>query len=297
MKKMNRKCAYCGSSGKLTKEHVIPDFLYEFAGRGQVGYNAKASKVVKSEHKVKDVCKECNNIHLSKLDSYGKELFNDNGLDKYHAPDLSISFNFDYELLLRFLLKLSYNQSRMTNKMSYLYSNLKDYILYGSQINCNKNLRLFLEVLSHYKLTSEDKVKLEKRIKNTIYQKDEIGDFMYHEKYAIGHIEILNQESFNSPDKMPPSIPASYVAINSFFFSLIYFDENLNKQEIDSFLRNDIPILKYVKRLTHQNQSTKIKVSRRNISNHLLVQASFNDQKSSWDEYHSNTAYLDKPSK
>ena len=60
---------------------------------------------------IKDVCPKCNNDVLSKLDSYGLELYK---RCFYRIADAgeSVTFDYDYERLLRWILKLNFNSAR-----------------------------------------------------------------------------------------------------------------------------------------------------------------------------------------
>lgn len=295
---MKRKCAYCNSSDKLTNEHAIPNFLYKLTEGRQVGYNLRAKKITESEHKIKDVCEKCNNGPLSKLDSYGKKLFINNNLDKHYPPNVTIKFNFDYDLLLRLLLKMSYNSSRMSGNFLDLYSDVKNYILYGSDLDKISNLRIFLEIVSYYKLKPEEKRGLEESKKNTIFANEDVGEYLFHDKFSVGRAKFLkNKEYDNVKEILSSYITVSYITINSYFFYVIHFDKDINSKEIDSILRNDIEFLICSKRLTRRNQKAKIKVSKRNTSNHPLIKNSYLKQKPSWDEYYSENIFLDDSAK
>ncbi len=73
MQKM-KSCAYCNGNGLLTKEHIWPRSLitkYE----GLKTYNPRNNTFYNGEPVIKDVCATCNNVHLSKLDYYLSELY------------------------------------------------------------------------------------------------------------------------------------------------------------------------------------------------------------------------------
>ena len=108
-------CAYCGQDRKATREHVIPSFLYSFQKeleQSVVGWNEVAGRTIKGEAKIKDVCAECNNGNLSLLDAYGKKFLSDSGLLVRNYSKTNLSLKYDYQLLLRWLLKLSFNSAR-----------------------------------------------------------------------------------------------------------------------------------------------------------------------------------------
>lgn len=106
---MARKCAYCNASGPLTREHIWPKGIVNrtnvresFTPRG---------KVVAGEMTIADVCENCNNGPLSKLDEYICELY-----DKYfcqlHEKGAEVELCYDWTKLGNWLLKASYNAAR-----------------------------------------------------------------------------------------------------------------------------------------------------------------------------------------
>ena len=125
------RCAYCGSDGSPTREHVIPAFLYEYQKDSQdfIGWSEPAQKMIRSELQVKDVCAGCNNGVLSELDDYGKRVLTENGIltSNFVKPDLLLSYQ--YDPLVRWLLKVSFNSSRMDRAHSPLFERFIPYIL------------------------------------------------------------------------------------------------------------------------------------------------------------------------
>lgn len=103
-------CAYCSEPGSLTKEHIWPRSLitkYE----GLKAFNPRNNSFYNGEPVIKDVCATCNNVHLSKLDSYLSEL-HEKYLQNILLPGDAAFIEYDYNLLLRALLKISYNSAR-----------------------------------------------------------------------------------------------------------------------------------------------------------------------------------------
>ena len=103
-------CAYCSEQGSLTKEHIWPRSLitkYE----GLKTFNPRSNSFYTGEPVIKDVCAPCNNVHLSKLDSYLSEL-HEKYLQNILMPGDAAFVEYDYNLLLRALLKISYNSAR-----------------------------------------------------------------------------------------------------------------------------------------------------------------------------------------
>ena len=108
-------CAYCQEKCYPTREHIIPAFMYAFMKQLEysvIGWNEVAQKMLSEEGKIKDVCASCNNNILGYLDSYGKQLLSDSGLLVPNYTKTTLALKYDYSLLLRWLLKVSFNSSR-----------------------------------------------------------------------------------------------------------------------------------------------------------------------------------------
>lgn len=114
----NRKCAYCRSEGPLSREHIIPKFIYSrevIKGRDTQLSNVSTrsgEKSVQSEITIGDVCAKCNNEFLSQLDEYGAKMY-DEYFESTPEPGTRIELCYDFELLTRWLLKLAFNSARM----------------------------------------------------------------------------------------------------------------------------------------------------------------------------------------
>lgn len=107
---MANACAYCGVEKALTREHVWPKGLITRVDYN-LRYSEKTNKVFSGDLIIKDVCADCNNGSLSKLDDYGVALY-DSNLGRFDRPRESVLFEYDYGQLSRWLLKISYNASR-----------------------------------------------------------------------------------------------------------------------------------------------------------------------------------------
>ena len=105
-------CAYCGGPGPMTKEHIFPKFLYRQFPTQKLGYNERADRFMSWEAQVRDVCEGCNNGALSKLDQYAREFLTAMRCERTYQNAEQLEFDYDYSLLLRWLLKVSYNAAR-----------------------------------------------------------------------------------------------------------------------------------------------------------------------------------------
>lgn len=128
----------------MTREHILPKFVYNYQNQfsRMIGWNDAASQMLKSEHIIKDVCKECNSGELSALDAYGKTFLGANGLLTQNFEKASIELKYDYHQLLRWMLKISFNSARRTGKQSDVFEGLQPYILGQSDLPENKVVML-----------------------------------------------------------------------------------------------------------------------------------------------------------
>ncbi len=106
-------CAYCDFEGKLTREHIIPDWYdsANSASDGEIFLEKAPDKIVKSDPKVKDVCATCNNVVLGQLDDYGKSLYEKYFCHPVYGKERK-KIQVDRRRLTRWLLKIAFNSAR-----------------------------------------------------------------------------------------------------------------------------------------------------------------------------------------
>jgi hypothetical protein len=105
-------CAYCGQDGKVTREEVMPLFL----SRNRPAYRTvldHGRRLVRTGivAAVRDVCEDCNGVTLSGLDAYAADL-DRTYLSRIVGFSPTVEFHYEYKLLLRWLLKVTYNDDR-----------------------------------------------------------------------------------------------------------------------------------------------------------------------------------------
>ncbi len=124
----NGTCAYCGQVASLTREHIWPRCIIERVPTYVMRYSEKADKVFAADLVIKDVCSSCNNGGLSALDSYACTLY-----DKYFHNIVQSSdrvlFEYDHELLSRWLLKVSFNSARANSQDEFFHYPLRSFIM------------------------------------------------------------------------------------------------------------------------------------------------------------------------
>ena len=139
-------CAYCELSCSPTKEHIFPNSIIRKYESSLKTYNKKTSSFYIGDPVIKDVCSQCNNTKLSKLDAYLSSLY-DQFLSLPLSSGQSTEIEYDYNLLLRSLLKISYNSSRCFEnpKIVKAHSRYRNYILDGGFCS---NIMLRLQVVT-----------------------------------------------------------------------------------------------------------------------------------------------------
>ena len=146
----DRQCAYCGSSGPLTREHLWPSSLHRRlveANKASKGlfWLRRANAEIEGEPKLRDVCQECNNGVLSQLDAYICELF-DLYFIHIHQRHATVRFEYDYHRLKRWLLKMSFNSARMHGSRDlFVYPDLLQYIR-GQSLSVGRSVQLYIQL-------------------------------------------------------------------------------------------------------------------------------------------------------
>lgn len=105
-----KTCAYCHRTAKPTREHIWPASIVRRVSE-RFRHHPNSPKLSWSDPIIKDVCESCNNGPLSELDAYGSKLF-DTYFARFITEGDSVSFEYDFGLLARWLLKLSFNSAR-----------------------------------------------------------------------------------------------------------------------------------------------------------------------------------------
>jgi hypothetical protein len=115
-------CAYCGKNeGSLTREHLFPRALDQLivtpANKSHFFSERIPDKFVLAELMVKDVCASCNNVVLSKLDNYLTEWVRKYAM-RYFSFGESVVISYDYDKMLRWILKFTFNFARVNPDFS-----------------------------------------------------------------------------------------------------------------------------------------------------------------------------------
>jgi hypothetical protein len=205
-----KQCAYCGIKNTLTKEHIWPKCLLNRTPSYRVRFSEKAKKIQEGEFLIKDVCSECNNNKLSELDSYICELY-DQLFSKHVNFNEQIKFEYDYDLLARSLLKITYNTARASGQNVKELSDFAKYILGGSKRPTNFSMLLHL-------------VNSALIIDQTNGETEELPPA----SVRSGRLESRGRDH--------PGIVKRVVAINSYYFYIFIFAPSVNVFDRNNFI-------------------------------------------------------------
>ena len=153
-------CAYCQTSGQLTREHLFPAGLHRRLRRVNnqsetAIWLARLQRLLPSEPQIKDVCATCNNVILSELDSYICHLF-DTQMSRILQRHETIVFKHDYHLLKRWLLKMCFNSARIHRSIDlFALQPIIPYIL-GKNDRLGRSVQLFLQLCYPEEIPQED---------------------------------------------------------------------------------------------------------------------------------------------
>ena len=206
-------CAYCGNEAQLTIEHVVPNFLYKDNPLAKFGYNFRADRFMSWEIQTKDVCAQCNNNHLSQVDTYANQFFKDNRVDRMITNEKSLRITYDYSWLSRLLLKITFNCLRFKGEKTQLLRPFADYILHGVGFPPEYHVKIAVEIVPCHKITDNEKA----------YLPEVSKDWEYLPPHMIRAGEVCGISDGD--------IFVRYIFINNFcFYCIIYPQEILPDQ-------------------------------------------------------------------
>ena len=139
-----RTCAYCGQGSELTNEHVFPECFRKTFEPISTAKTPTGEKAILSGLEIHDVCARCNSGPLSQLDTYLCAL-NDKYYSKIVRPGDRVRFQYDFDLLLRMLLKIGYNVARARKWPLGHWQDATQYIL--GKTPCPAAFRIFLQLM------------------------------------------------------------------------------------------------------------------------------------------------------
>lgn len=214
MTNQGRACAFCGEQKNLSREHIFPNGVIRKFECGMLSYSDKSDKIFKADLVIKDVCKSCNNGTLSELDSSFVQLYED-FIRTPLLPGSNAEFNFDYNLLLRELLKISFNSARASADGFKAVKALKKYVPYIlGKVHEAPDVMLRLQLVTSSKKLNTQTNKFEGMMK----------------------AELLRSCKIDYRGPQHSSFIIRLVALNSFWFYLIIPIKKISASKKESFL-------------------------------------------------------------
>lgn len=222
---MNKSlCAYCYEPKPLTREHLFPASLHRrlLATNGQNHSSfwlARLNRTIPNEPTIRDVCADCNNGILSDLDAYICKLF-DSTLVQIPLRHERITFQYDYHLLKRWLLKACYNSARIHGSLDlFALEAMVPYIL-GKDDKLGRSSQVFLQLSFPEEIPEQD-ISAELLSEGPIILNPDINRIghMYFRASGIGK-KLLRA-----------------VHLRSFIFYLAFYEKAGGRSEQDFFAR------------------------------------------------------------
>jgi hypothetical protein len=229
---MKKRCAYCNEEKPLTREHIWPKCFLEKRENVTAHFSVKGQKVHGSDYVVKDVCSDCNNIILSKLDSYFCELY-DEYFHKIVDNDEQILFDYDFNLLSRALLKIAYNTSRGGVSDPSILAKTAPYII--GRKDTYKELIIILEIVSPTGLMGIGK-----------------NGINYNIIPPLGYRSALTRLTTPNGHK----VLSRLVGVNSYYFHLFIPNCSLTQEELNIIEGEALETLKEAVSLNDKSQIT-----------------------------------------
>lgn len=192
-------CAFCGPTDeKRTKEHLWPASLHRrvvalLDGGEQKFWLARLDKALPNEPTIRDVCAVCNNGELSKLDNYICEAF-DRYFGVIRERGEEVTLEYDYHLLKRWLLKMSYNSARISCSDVPVFQPLIPYIM-GQNISAGRTVRLFLEMTYPSEMPADERQAGMPAIMRP--EINRVGFFGYNASTGINMLRAVHLRSFS----------------------------------------------------------------------------------------------------
>lgn len=156
------------------------------------------SAVRRSQPVIRDVCRPCNNGPLSGLDAYGINLYQRHFKAEVRAP-FRIRFSYEHAKLLKWLIKLCYNEARITGQLAPEHRQFAHWVV-GLDPQPPLAIDLFLGIIEAAASTARQR-------------ELGAGEFLYPWVFRIGRVT-----SALSPGRLALG---RVVSFNSFFFVVL----------------------------------------------------------------------------
>ncbi|MBU5676820.1 hypothetical protein KQI88_10355 [Alkaliphilus sp. MSJ-5] len=133
-------CAYCKEDKNSSKEHIISDSVLELFPECDLTIDSVRNRQYKADPVIKDVCSNCNNNRLSYIDGYAKHMISQYFAKAYEQDD-TLEFEYEYDKLLKVLMKFTYNDLRShKNDISFFDKGVLEFLLNKEKKDIGKHV-------------------------------------------------------------------------------------------------------------------------------------------------------------
>lgn len=251
----------------MTKEHILPAFLLRRYPDQKAGIPPRSGRVATFEGTIRDVCGECNSGSLSELDAYAKSFTEQNRCHRtfdLKRPTLLIIY--EYQMLLRWLLKISFNVMRAGGHETAAISQCAGFILGSAHLPFHAEV--FVEVIRNLPIAEHQRQGLPASLRGS-------ASLTAH-RFRLG--------AFGFPGSERISL-CRFVAINAFYFYVMLFPAGAAKDLVNESLLEFRRTNRYALRLSHTRKSVSVKVSKNTIGD--VYREQFLRELPAWEEYFS----------
>jgi len=180
---------------------------------------------VQAELTIADVCSACNSGFLSRLDAYGAMLW-DKFFDLTPWPGKAIRFEYEFDLLVRWLLKLAYNVGRLrTSRWQYRFLEyLRAQVPYMRGDGPRPaNLYLYLQLIGAAELTAQQK--------QDLLEEDGLDWNDVPPRWR----RVGTFATFAGPGRNKTLIVRGYmVEVNAYVFYLVFWKPDLSRRQMQN---------------------------------------------------------------
>lgn len=244
------QCMFCFEDfDKLTREHVIPDRILKIFPEQDITIDNEKEYKDSKGMVVHDVCANCNGVLLRALDDYGNPFIRENFLDKFERNS-KLTINYDYNFLVRWLLKISYNSARKNKLDLSWYQRYLKFILYNNQENIPK-VSIFGGLHVDLTLMGEE---------NQSFGSYYTPLYIVHNPRVMIHGLPYTRSKYISPNKDALRIPHKHdlvkIRFGSAMFFIILWEESAWESRINDF--NSVFEVVYPYKLYYSNKQSLV---------------------------------------
>ena len=235
----------------MTREHIIPKSiinLFQSANQtdGMQFIPKSGGKYIDGESTIKDVCATCNNEILGRLDEYASTKFAPQCIELMEEGQTR-RLEYDYALLARWLLKIAFNSSRVSNSDTELLKPYREFIKGNSKLP--KRLTIFATAIKPYHLSQEHQVQFEEKygFRETV---------LYPQLFRISQILIPGQIG-------TPAVTRSF-SLRSIMIVLLLGTKKMPEYQFKSLIRDFLVYYPEAKRVNPFGNSVTVTTGMRN---------------------------------